>query len=547
MEKVYRSLGTAALAAVLAFGTVPGASAKDLAEVNATSAGVEWHLTGNHESAVLTLAGPGGGVLRQEFTGGETPSLSLFDASGERLPDGSYTWELRIAPALSKADKDKLKESRTSGSEAAWKELRASGKLPETTVQSGTFQIIGGAVIAGGLTEVRGAKKSGLSSAKSSSVTHIAEADQVIPDDLIVQGSVCVGFDCVNNESFGFDTIRMKENNLRIKFEDTQHGHLPDQRLAAHRQRLGERRRQQVLDRGHHRRQGPVHDHGRRRDQLDLRRQHRPRRLPHLDPGPRPARQHQQHPGDPPRAEQLAAASRPRPGTSAGNEANFFVRDVTGGSRLPFRIRPGAPTSSVDISADGDVGIGTASPDFPLHVSDSGATEIAIENTSGTAATWFFQVDNDTNKTLKISKEGTGGTEVTIDTRLNANGATMRVDGSVQGIAFISTSSRDMKTEFRELNGKEVLAKVSGLPITQWKFKEGSQERHIGPMAEDFHKAFQLNDDSKHISMTDINGVALAAIQGLNTILQEKDQEIASLKARLDALEKMIQGAAAQK
>src|SRR5205085_5628394 len=44
------------------------------------------------------------------------------------------------------------------------------------------------------------------------------------------------------------------------------------------------------------------------------------------------------------------------------NEANWFVRDVTGGSRLPLRIRPGAPTSSVDISASGNVGIGTASP-----------------------------------------------------------------------------------------------------------------------------------------------------------------------------------------
>lgn len=39
----------------------------------------------------------------------------------------------------------------------------------------------------------------------------------------------------------------------------------------------------------------------------------------------------------------------------AGNEANFFVRDLTGGSRLPFRVRPGAPTSAVDILANGYV------------------------------------------------------------------------------------------------------------------------------------------------------------------------------------------------
>jgi hypothetical protein len=46
-------------------------------------------------------------------------------------------------------------------------------------------------------------------------------ADQVTPDDQIVQGSSCVGLDCIVNESFGFDTLRLKENNLRIKFDDT--------------------------------------------------------------------------------------------------------------------------------------------------------------------------------------------------------------------------------------------------------------------------------------------------------------------------------------
>ena len=48
-----------------------------------------------------------------------------------------------------------------------------------------------------------------------------AAADQVILDDLIVDGSICVGLDCVNGESFGFDTLRLKENNLRIRAVDT--------------------------------------------------------------------------------------------------------------------------------------------------------------------------------------------------------------------------------------------------------------------------------------------------------------------------------------
>ncbi len=48
-----------------------------------------------------------------------------------------------------------------------------------------------------------------------------ATADQVINDDLIVQGRYCVGFDCVNDEVFNAETIRVKENNTRIRFHDT--------------------------------------------------------------------------------------------------------------------------------------------------------------------------------------------------------------------------------------------------------------------------------------------------------------------------------------
>lgn len=51
--------------------------------------------------------------------------------------------------------------------------------------------------------------------------------DMVLADDYIVQGSICAGFDCVNNESFGFSTIKLKENNLRLTFEDTSVGAFP--------------------------------------------------------------------------------------------------------------------------------------------------------------------------------------------------------------------------------------------------------------------------------------------------------------------------------
>jgi hypothetical protein len=48
-----------------------------------------------------------------------------------------------------------------------------------------------------------------------------AVADEVILDDLIVDGSVCVGADCQDGEEFDFDTIRLRATEPRIQFQDT--------------------------------------------------------------------------------------------------------------------------------------------------------------------------------------------------------------------------------------------------------------------------------------------------------------------------------------
>jgi hypothetical protein len=66
-------------------------------------------------------------------------------------------------------------------------------------------------------------------------------------------------------------------------------------------------------------------------------------------------------------------------------------------------------------------------------------------------------------------------------------------------------------------------------------------------MAQDFHAAFQVGEDDTHINTVDADGVALAVIQGLYRVLQEKDgaiallkQQNATLEARVAALEAVI-------
>ena len=153
-----------------------------------------------------------------------------------------------------------------------------------------------------------------------------------------------------------------------------------------------------------------------------------------------------------------------------------------------------------------------------------------------------------------VNQIGSGGQEFSVNKRLDFGGVnTMQVQGSVQGTKFVATSSREIKTDFAELDGKEVLAKLAEVPITSWRFKTDNEgDRHVGPVAEDFHAAFQIGDD-KTIANTDADGVALAAIQGLQEVVQEnhteltalleqKDREIIDLRQRLAALEERLGG-----
>jgi hypothetical protein len=76
------------------------------------------------------------------------------------------------------------------------------------------------------------------------------------------------------------------------------------------------------------------------------------------------------------------------------------------------------------------------------------------------------------------------------------------------------------------------------MPILTWRYNDDDQiARHAGPMAEDFHAAFGLGVDNKHIAPSDQSGVALAAIQGL---AEQKDRQIAELAARIAELEKKL-------
>jgi hypothetical protein len=105
--------------------------------------------------------------------------------------------------------------------------------------------------------------------------------------------------------------------------------------------------------------------------------------------------------------------------------------------------------------------------------------------------------------------------------------------------AWAAISDRSVKANFSPVDGRDVLGRLASVPVETWNLKsQDASIRHMGPMAQDFYAAFGLGTDERYISTVDADGVALAAIQGLYELVQEKDVEIADLKERVEELER---------
>jgi hypothetical protein len=422
----------AVLALALGLLAVPAGAAgpAPLALVEITSAGIEWQPSVQFEKMVLTVSGPGDLILRREFATGVTPSFEAF-VDGKPLPDGAYTFELVASPVLDRETRQALARARETGDDSIVTKLRNEGKVPRGPLaQSGSFLVRDGAIVAPDLREAPAPQAPQSSKPTKPGSSSGLLKDVVTPDDSIIQGSLCVGLDCVNNESFGFDTIRLKENNTRIKFDDTSSSAgfpANDWQLTANDSASGGSSKFSIEDitgakvpftitAGASTNSIFVDSTGRvglrtSTPVLDL----------HIATSNTPAIRLEQN---------NSGGFTAQTWDIAGNEANFFVRDVTGGSRLPFRIRPGAPTSSIDISASGKVGIGTASPEFQLHVFGGAADDstICIGN----------DCDGNPGSAFNI---GYGGLSFAGDAFLNAKGT---VSGTHPSIRFLTSTTDRM-------------------------------------------------------------------------------------------------------
>jgi len=147
--------------------------------------------------------------------------------------------------------------------------------------------------------------------------------------------------------------------------------------------------------------------------------------------------------------------------------------------------------------------------------------------------------------------EGTGTIDLSTNElfegadRLRVFGASGGVATLTNGGVWTSASSRTFKHGFQPVDANDMLARVLDLDISRWQYIGSGEGEHVGPMAEDFHAAFGLGRSDKQIATVDADGVALAAIQGLNAKLEAENaalrEDNAAIRSELDALRELVE------
>lgn len=393
-----------------------------LAVMNVSSDMITWQPVVDYASLTLVVVMPSGAARTSTFDSGNMPILSVAELPG----DGLYSYELRMSPVLDEQTQAALQavaddpQARSRLEE----DLIAAGVLPTITSQSGSFSILSGQFV------IPVEEKIDETSPLETQTTGGNMINDILHyDDVIVTGSFCVGFDCVNGESFGFDTIILKENNLRIFFNDTSTtSSFPTNnwRITANDSVNGGANYFSIddADRG----VSPfkieagapanslyVEDYGR----IGLGTSTPATELHIIDGWDTIVRLEQDS----------SSGLSPQTWDVIGNEIGFYIRDVTHGSKLPFRIQPNTPSNTLYLKSSGYVGMGTSSPAYPLEVETTGKnSEIVAQRTDGASAvlsaiTNTVQIGSITNHPIEVVIDQTPVMTVTGEGKMTLQGA----------------------------------------------------------------------------------------------------------------------------
>lgn len=382
--------------------------------------------------------------------------------------------------------------------------------------------------------------------------------DQIIADDLIVQGSACVGLDCNNGESFSFDTHRLKENNLRIHFDDTSNSAsfaANDWRIIANETTNGGA---QYLAFGdatagtipfkveagagnnalHVDNSGGNVGMGTATPVVEL----------HMKDGDTPTL----------RLEQDGANGwTPQTWDVAGNETNFFIRDVTNSSNLVMRFFNGAPNNSIVVAKSGNTGFGLDKPKKTIHILDRGPTiRLDRVDDSGLRSTWDLQVDATTGVfSIRDSSNATVKLPFILHPGANEESFVVESDGTVTIGNFGAPSDIRVKKDIEPI--KNALSIIDQLQPKNYHYRsdefarfKGMNKLQYGLIAQDVETVvgdlinqsseIKRNDgeafDLKSVNYIGFIAILIKGMQEQQALINQQQTTIDAQQAALDNL-----------
>ncbi|HYR29831.1 MAG TPA: tail fiber domain-containing protein, partial [Thermoanaerobaculia bacterium] len=395
----------AAAAALLPLIVFAADVEKRAARLVTTARAIEWHPASGAAAAVLSVQRPDGEVITETFAAGRNPMLRL-----DGLADGMYSYELRVAQA-----------------DAA------------PLVQSGSFTVANGVVVSPDTVET---------SATTRPLRPVG--NPFYADDVSAQGGVCAGSDCTNAESYGLASAKLKENNTRLKFEDTSVAPFAttDWQLSANDTFSGGANKFFVedltaatvpllIEGGTPNNTLYLDSAGR----IGIRTTTPARDLTIANPNSTGIRME-------------LSASPFQTWEIVANATNFFVRDVNH-EQNPFIIKTSAPYNSLVVDATGRIGLGVAAP--------------------------LYQIDHSSGA------------------RLDAGN-------------WINASSRGLKQDIHQLDGDAAFDALNALEPVTFAYKANPRETHVGFIAEDVPDLVGTSD-RRGLSSMDVVAVLTKVIQ----------------------------------
>ncbi|MEO8382157.1 MAG: tail fiber domain-containing protein, partial [Acidobacteriota bacterium] len=289
-------------------------------------------------------------------------------------------------------------------------------------------------------------------------------------DDVSAQGGVCAGADCTSTESYGLASAKLKENNTRLKFEDTSASAgfaTTDWQLSANDTFSGGANKFFVEDLTAA--TVPLLIEG-----------GTPNNALYLDSTGRiglrtstPARDLTISVPVSPIIRMEQSASPFQAWDIVANDANFYVRDVNH-EQNPFIIKASAPYNSLVVDGTGRIGLGVAAPLYQIHHS-SGA-------------------------------------------RLDAGN-------------WVNASSRAVKQDIHQLDGGAALSALKALEPVTFAYKENPAETNVGFIAEDVPDLV-ATADRKGLSSMDVVAVLTKVIQGQQRTIEELQTRMQQLEQK---------------